>query len=115
MNDTDNHDCSQNFRATDSKSDSHSCAPENTAVRNAGAALVQRKSQSAALLRLLIDARGSWVSLPQILKLGIAQYNARILELRRLGFNIENKTERVNGARYSWFRLESSRNSESAR
>jgi hypothetical protein len=34
-----------------------------------------------------------------------AQYNARVLELRRLGFNIENKTERVEGVRHSWFRL----------
>jgi len=67
--------------------------------------LVQRKTQSAALLRLLIDAHGSWVPLPQILALGIAQYNARVFELRRLGFVIENKTERVNGARHSWFRL----------
>ena len=63
---------------------------------------------SAALLRLLVDADGSWVTLPQILTPGIAQYNARILELRRLGFVIENKTERVNGTRHSWFRLVSS-------
>jgi hypothetical protein len=68
---------------------------------------VQRKSQAAAVLRVLIDAHGSWVPLPEILKLGVAQYNARILELRRLGFTIENRTERVAGARqrHSWFRL----------
>jgi hypothetical protein len=92
-------------RPSDLKSDSHFCAPENTAVRNASATLVHRKTQSAALLRLLIDAHGSWVPLPQILTLGIAQYGARIHELRRLGFAIENRTERVNGARHSWFRL----------
>jgi hypothetical protein len=64
------------------------------------------KTQRAAILRVLLDAKGAWVPLPQILALGIAQYNARILELRRhLGFVIENKTERVNGARHSWFRL----------
>jgi len=92
-------------RIADTKSERHSCAPENREVRNASVGLVKRKSQGAALLRLLIDAHGSWVPLPQILALGIAQYNARILELRRLGFLIENKTERVNDARHSWFRL----------
>jgi len=66
------------------------------------------KGQRARILRLLIDARGSWVPLPEILALGIAQYGARILELRRLGFVIENKIESVNGARYSRFRLLSS-------
>jgi hypothetical protein len=68
---------------------------------------VQRKSQAAAVLRLLIDAHGSWVPLPAILALGIAQYGARILELRRRGFVIENRTERITGARqrHSWFRL----------
>ena len=29
----------------------------------------------------------------------------RIFELRRLGYNIENRTERVAGLRHSWFRL----------
>ncbi len=98
--------CSQIFRrATDTKSESQLCLTENAPLKNAGVGLVQRKTQSAALLRLLIDAHGSWVPLPQILALGIAQYNARVFELRRLGFVIENKTERVNGARHSWFRL----------
>jgi hypothetical protein len=53
-----------------------------------------RKTQRARLLALLVEARGGWVSLPAILSLGIAQFGARILELRRTGFNIENKTER---------------------
>ena len=64
--------------------------------------------QSARILEVLRAACGSWVPLPEILALGIAQYSARILELRRLGFNIENKTEWANGARHSWFRLVSS-------
>lgn len=66
-----------------------------------------RQTQRDRILRLLIDARGAWVPLPEIIELA-AQYNARILELRRLGFNIENRTERVDGARHSWFRLVSS-------
>jgi hypothetical protein len=68
----------------------------------------QSKTQRAAILRLLIDARGAWVPLPQILALGIAQYNARLWELRRLGFVIENKSESADGARHSWYRLVSS-------
>lgn len=62
------------------------------------------KTQRARILRLLIDARGAWVPLPEIMACA-AQYNARILELRRLGFDIENRTEIVDGVRHSWFRL----------
>jgi hypothetical protein len=62
-------------------------------------------SQRTRILRLLIDARGAWVPLPEILTLGIVQYRARILEVRRRGFIIENKTDRMDGARHSWFRL----------
>lgn len=69
---------------------------------------LQSKTQRAAILRLLIDAHGAWVPLPEILALGVAQYNARIFELRRLHFNIENRTEQVDGVRHSWFRLASS-------
>jgi hypothetical protein len=57
---------------------------------------------------LLFDAHGAWVPLPEILALGIAQYNARLWELRRLGFVIENKSESLDGARHSWYRLVSS-------
>jgi hypothetical protein len=64
-----------------------------------------RKTQRAAILRLLIAACGEEVALPEILALGIAQYSARICELRRLGFRIENRTERRAGSRHSWFRL----------
>jgi hypothetical protein len=64
------------------------------------------KTQRARVLRLLIDAHGAWVPLPQILELRISQFGARIFELRRLGFQIENKTERNDsGAVYSWYRL----------
>lgn len=94
-------------RRADSKIASHFRAQENKEIINARVGLVQKKSQAAAVLRLLIDAHGAWVPLPEILALGIAQYGARILELRRLGFTIENRTERIPGARqrHSWFRL----------
>lgn len=59
-----------------------------------------------AKIRTLLEAwRGEWVPLPAILKLGVAQYNARILELRRGGLAIENKTEWRNGRKLSAFRL----------
>ena len=64
-----------------------------------------RKTQRARILRILIDAHGAWVPLPEVLALGIAQYNSRILELRRAGFNIENRIEGVDGTRHSWFQL----------
>jgi hypothetical protein len=94
-------------RPSDLKTDGQFRAPENAPLKNPSVGFVQRKSQAAAVLRLLIDAHGSWVPLPEILKLGVAQYGARIFELRRLGFIIENKSERVAGARqrHSWFRL----------
>ena len=63
------------------------------------------KTQRAAILALLIAAKGAWVSLPEIMALGIAQYNSRILELRRLNFAVQNRTETIHGRRHSWYRL----------
>lgn len=62
------------------------------------------KTQRGAILARLIKARGDWVPLPEIMACA-AQYNARVFELRKLGFEIENRTETVNGERHSWFRL----------
>jgi hypothetical protein len=69
------------------------------------AAPASAKTQRDRILRLLVDARGAWVPLPEILALGIAQYNARIFELRKRSLNIENRTETIDGLRHSWFRL----------
>jgi hypothetical protein len=55
--------------------------------------------------RLLERHKGEWVSLREIVRLGVAQYNARILELRREGLTIDNKTEYVEKRKVSWFRL----------
>jgi hypothetical protein len=65
----------------------------------------QRQTQRDRIIRLLVEARGGWVPLPRILDLGIAQYSARIFELRRLGFAIDNKTatDPETGKRHSWF------------
>jgi hypothetical protein len=104
VNDTDNRAGSQTFRTTDTKSESQLCLLENVPLKNPSVGLVQRKTQSAAILRLLIEAHSGWVPLPEIMACA-AQYNSRIHSLRGLGFVIENKTERVNGVRHSWFRL----------
>jgi hypothetical protein len=65
-----------------------------------------RASQRSKILGLLVSARGDWVPLPKIVELA-SQYNARLYELRRLGFRIANKMREVDGVRRSWFRLES--------
>lgn len=62
-------------------------------------------TQRGRILRLLLEARGDWVPLPAIVALA-AQYSARIFELRRRGFRIENRTQKVGDSRHSWFRLE---------
>ena len=64
-----------------------------------------RAKQRDQILGLLIAARGDWVPLPKITARA-AQYNARIFELRHLGFRIANRTRLVNGTKHSWFRLE---------
>ena len=71
-----------------------------------------RANQRSRILGLLIAARGDWVSLLSI-KAEACQYNARILELRRLGFQIENKIREIDGGnvwfrmvRMSWFRID---------
>lgn len=64
-----------------------------------------RGTQRARLLRFLEQNAGQWVPLPRVLELGIAQYGARILELRRMGYQIENRLERCSGVVRSYFRL----------
>jgi hypothetical protein len=64
-----------------------------------------RGTQRGRILQVLIAARGDWVPLPKIMACA-AQYNARVYELRRMGFAIRNRTRDVDGVRHSWFRLE---------
>jgi hypothetical protein len=68
----------------------------------------KRKPQRDRLLGLFISARGREISLSEILTLNIAQFGARILELRRLGFRIVNRTEISDGKKLSWYRLDHS-------
>jgi hypothetical protein len=65
-----------------------------------------RRTQCDQLLSVFVASLGQWVPLPTILALGIAQFGARILELRRSGYTIRNKTEYRDGKVLSWYRLE---------
>ena len=62
------------------------------------------QTQRGRILAVLTQARGEWVPGPEIFRLA-AQYSARVHELRKLGFKIENKTAMIDGQRHSWFRL----------
>jgi Helix-turn-helix domain len=66
----------------------------------------QRLTACDRLLALFEENRGQEISLVRILALGIAQYNARILELRAAGHVITNRTEWKGSAKHSWFRYE---------
>ena len=60
-------------------------------------------TQKQRLKDLFEFRRGQWISLLDILILGIAQYNARIFELRRDGMDIVNKLEMRNGKKITSF------------
>jgi hypothetical protein len=66
--------------------------------------------QARRLHVFLATRANQWIALPEILGLGIAQYNARIHELRQQGYTILNKTERKEGQRHSWFMYVPNRN-----
>ena len=61
-------------------------------------------TQRAKILRVLVEANGCEVPLFKLSAIA-AQYNARIFELRRMGYHIENRTETSDGTQHSWFRL----------
>jgi hypothetical protein len=63
-------------------------------------------TQRDRLLAFLEARRGQWIPLPEILGLGIAQYNARIFELRGKGHDIRMRDEWKGRMRHTWYRLE---------
>jgi hypothetical protein len=74
-------------------------------------------TQKQAIHDLLKQREGEWVPLPEIMSANggwIAQYNARIFELRRdlwlsrlyPEYEIDCRIEIVNGERHSWYRLQ---------
>ena len=63
-------------------------------------------SQVRAIIALLRSYCGEWVPLPEIMKAGGPQYSARIHFARHsLGFEIQNRSQHINGVRHSWFRI----------
>ncbi len=60
--------------------------------------------QKDRLLSFFKEHPNTWIPLPKILQLGIAQYNARIYDLRYQGIIIENKWKIIEGVKHSWFR-----------
>jgi len=65
---------------------------------------IEFRGQRGEILSLLRQHKNEWVELPRLMQIA-AQYNARVFELRRAGFVIENKTDRVEGQIHGWFRL----------
>ena len=61
--------------------------------------------QQRKIADFILERPNQWIPLPEILALGIAQYSARILEDRRKGLVIENRTAWVGSKRHSWFRI----------
>jgi hypothetical protein len=61
------------------------------------------KRQIEKLSALFKERPNQWIPLPDILRLGLAQYNARIYDMRAAGWDIRNRIESVGGSRHSWF------------
>jgi hypothetical protein len=62
------------------------------------------KGQKGAILQVLLDSRGKWIPAYELSKQAL-QYNARVFSLRREGYIIANKTERLGGKVHGSFRL----------
>ena len=63
-------------------------------------------TQEQKILKVLEAKINNWIPLTDILKLWIAQYNARIWGLRKKGYIIENKIEvQKNKKRHTFFRI----------
>ena len=65
-------------------------------------------TQADLLIAMLREARnqGGALGLPALMQAGIAQHSARIVELRKRGFVIENELERsIDGRVLSWYWL----------
>ena len=69
---------------------------------------MNRATQRELILTMFQRANNAEVPLTAILQLKISHFGARIFELRREGYVIKNRTEHINGAVHSWYRLLSS-------
>ena len=66
---------------------------------------MDHKSQCDRILKLLTEYAPNFCPLPEILNLRIASHTRRIHELRKAGYKIELRDERVNGQRHTAYRL----------
>jgi len=66
--------------------------------------IIHDSSQEQRILHLLHAAWPEWTPAPALARISL-QYNARIFELRRHGWQIESRVEIVNGVRHGSFRL----------
>lgn len=63
------------------------------------------RQQRQKIKELLKRRPNKWIPLYEILQLGVAQYNARLFELRHNdNMIIENKTKVINGVKHSWYK-----------
>jgi hypothetical protein len=63
--------------------------------------------QRQRILNMLIAAHGEFIPAVELARVSL-QYNARIFEIRRLGYNVESRTSHPHGRGgvvHSWFRL----------
>lgn len=67
-----------------------------------------RLSKADMMLAMLraARARGAALSLAEIVRAGVAQHSARILELRQRGHKIRNHMVRLNGVAHSTYTLD---------
>lgn len=63
-----------------------------------------RTTQRGRILRLLEENSNQWVPSYRLAEIAL-QYGARVLELRRAGYRIENKLQDVDGETHGAFRL----------
>jgi hypothetical protein len=80
-------------------------AQKESARKEAENGMSDRLTQQNRILLLLESYGNGWCRLPVILDLRIANYRARISELRQQGHDIQCKTEWVGGIRHSLYRI----------
>jgi hypothetical protein len=64
------------------------------------------ETQNAKALALLMSTPGRWVGLPHFVEYGCGYaVHSRMADLRKLGYNIENKVDRSQKPYHSFYRL----------
>lgn len=62
--------------------------------------------QNAKLIDYMLARRGRWIPMPELVDhLGSYCIHSRAADARKLGYDIENRRERVDGKVHSYYRL----------